>query len=62
MMFFLFFSTFYGPRQPDAFEGAKGNDTFSTATPLNLGDPNAPTPAEMQGWIKPFQPDFPVAM
>ncbi len=41
----------YGPRQPDAFEGAKGNDTFSTATPLSLGDPNAPTPAEIQADI-----------
>jgi hypothetical protein len=26
----------YGARNPDAFEGPAGNDTFATATPLNL--------------------------
>jgi hypothetical protein len=41
----------YGPRQPDAFEGAKGNDTFATATPLSLGDPGSPAPAEIQADI-----------
>jgi hypothetical protein len=41
----------YGPRRPDAFEGAHGNDTFSTATPLSLGNPGSPTPANIQADI-----------
>jgi len=41
----------YGPRQPDAFEGANGNNTFSTATPLSLGGSGSPTPAEIQADI-----------
>lgn len=41
----------YGPRQPDAFEGANGNDAFATATPLSLGEPGSPAPAEIQADI-----------
>ncbi|SRR5579883_204084 len=45
----------YGPRQPDAFEGATGNDTFSTATPLSLGDPRSPAPIDIQADITTHQ-------
>jgi hypothetical protein len=35
----------YGPRQPDAYEGAEGNGTLATATGLSLGGGGAPPAA-----------------
>ncbi|HEY7329538.1 MAG TPA: matrixin family metalloprotease [Gemmataceae bacterium] len=41
----------YGQRKPDAFEGATGNDTFATASPLSFGSPDSPASAQIQADI-----------